>query len=128
MKFNSKTFNCGDKEYHKRNYYTNVDDAEIAKTAGKIEEQLLTDFFKAWTDAGRPVRGWEFRSLVQRKTRGGSRIPRWRGANPPGEGAPTYDFATFVKKLHEIEKFLDRRGACTRGVPPNPPLTRATTD
>ena len=68
-------------------------------------------FFKAWTDAGRPVRGWEFRPLVQSKTRGGSRIPRWRGANPPGEGAPTYDFATFSKKLHEIEKILDRKGA-----------------
>ena len=65
MKFNSKTFNCGDKQYHKRDYYTDVDDAEIAKTTGKIEEQLLTDFFKAWTEVGRPEGGWEFRPIVQ---------------------------------------------------------------
>ena len=37
--------------------------------------------------------------------RGGSRIPRRRGANPPG-GVPTYDFAKFHEKLHEIEKIL----------------------
>ena len=40
--------------------------------------------------------------------RGGSRIP-------PGNGAPTYDFA---KKLHETEKILDRRGLNTGDGPP----------
>ena len=104
VKFNSGTFNCGDKEYHKRDYYTDVDDPGIAKTAGKIEEQLLTDFFKAWTDVGRPVGDWKFRPFLQRETRGGSKIPRWRGTTPPGGGAPTYDFATFSNKLQEIEK------------------------
>ena len=68
MKFNSKMVNCGDKEYHKCDYYTNVDDADIAKTAEKIEEQLFTDFFKAWTDAGQPVIGWEFRPFVLNET------------------------------------------------------------
>ena len=31
------------------------------------------------------------------------------GANPPSVGAPTYYFVKFSKKLHEIEKILDRR-------------------
>ena len=33
---------------------------------------------------------------------------------PPG-GAPTYDFAKFSKKLHEIEKILGQ-GRCARDV------------
>ena len=33
----------------------------------------------------------------------GSRISPRRGANSP-EGAPTYDFAKFFQKLHEIER------------------------
>ena len=38
-------------------------------------------------------------------------------ANPPGGGTPTYDFAKFCEKLHEIEKILGL------GVPPlDPPL------
>ena len=41
--------------------------------------------------------------------RGGSRIPRRRGRQPSG-GAPTFDFAKFCEKLHEIEKNLGRRG------------------
>ena len=36
-------------------------------------------------------------------------FPVERGVNPPG--APTYDFAKFSKKLHEIEKILGRRGS-----------------
>ena len=36
-------------------------------------------------------------------------FPVGGGANPPG-GAPTYDFAKFHEKLHEIEKILGRRG------------------
>ena len=36
-------------------------------------------------------------------------------ANSP-EGGPTYDFAKFSKKLHEIEKFLGRGGGA--GAPP----------
>ena len=49
--------------------------------------------------------------------RGGSRIPRRRGRQPSGGrglwgwGAPTYDFAKFSKKLHEIEKIVGHRGA-----------------
>ena len=31
------------------------------------------------------------------------------GAPTGGEGAPTYDFVKISKKLHEIEKILDRR-------------------
>ena len=43
--------------------------------------------------------------------RGGSRIPRRRGRQPAkGGGAPTYDFAKFYKKLHEIEEILGRAG------------------
>ena len=34
------------------------------------------------------------------------------GANPPG-GVPTYDFAKFRKKLHEIEKILGRGGGAS---------------
>ena len=33
------------------------------------------------------------------------------GANPPGGGAPTYDFAKFYEKLHEIEKILGPKSA-----------------
>ena len=54
--------------------------------------------------------------------RGGSRIPRRRGRQPSG-GTPTYDFAKFCEKLHEIEKMLGRRGACAGCAPLNPPLT-----
>ena len=53
------------------------------------------------------------------KSRGGSKIPCRRGADPPG-GAPTYDFVKFSRKLHEIEKILGRRGA----PPLDPPLKR----
>ena len=53
---------------------------------------------------------------------GGFRIPRRRGRQP-SRGAPTYDFAEFCEKLHEIEKILGRAGGVP-GVPPlNPPLT-----
>ena len=31
-------------------------------------------------------------------------FPRGGGANSPGGGAPTYDFAKFSPKLHEIER------------------------
>ena len=37
-------------------------------------------------------------------------FPVGRGVNPGG-GAPTYDFAKFFEKMHEIEKNLDRGGA-----------------
>ena len=49
-------------------------------------------------------------------------FPVGGGANPLG-GAPTYDFAKFCEKLHEIEKILGRRGGRAPGAPPlNPPL------
>ena len=39
-------------------------------------------------------------------TSGGSRISPRRGRQlPGGGGAPTYDFAKFSQKMHEIEKF-----------------------
>ena len=37
-------------------------------------------------------------------------FPRGGGANSPG-GAPTYDFAKFSQKLHEIERIWTPRGA-----------------
>ena len=37
-------------------------------------------------------------------------------------GAPTYDFANFCEKLHEIENILGRGGARAGGPPLNPPL------
>ena len=43
-------------------------------------------------------------------------FPVGGGANSPG-GAPTYDFAKFCEKLHEIEKILGRGG----GAPATPP-------
>ena len=51
-------------------------------------------------------------------------FPVGGGANPRGGGgAPTYDFVKSSEKLHEIEKILDRRGACTGCAPPlNPSL------
>ena len=53
--------------------------------------------------------------------RGGSRIPRRRGRQPTGGGVvPTYDFAKFSKKLHEIMTILGRRGR--RAPPLDPPL------
>ena len=43
-------------------------------------------------------------------TGAGSRIPHRRGRQPSWGGAPTYDFAKFCEKLHEIENILGRRG------------------
>ena len=37
-------------------------------------------------------------------------LPQGGGANSPGEGAPTYDFAKFSRKLHEIERILTSGG------------------
>ena len=37
-------------------------------------------------------------------------FPRGGGANSPG-GAPTYDFAKFPQKLHEIERIWTPGGA-----------------
>ena len=42
-------------------------------------------------------------------------FPIGGGAKPPG--GPTYDFAKFSKKLHEIEKILVCRGVHTGGSP-----------
>ena len=44
-------------------------------------------------------------------------FPRGGGANSPG-GAPTYDFAKFSQKLHEIERIWAPRGARASLVPP----------
>ena len=48
-------------------------------------------------------------SFIIITTSGGSRISRGGGANSPG-GAPTYDFAKFSQKLHEIERIWTPRG------------------
>ena len=53
----------------------------------EFESSLLQDG-KAGADPGLPVGG---------------------GTNPPG-GAPTYDFAKFCQKLHEIENILGCSG------------------
>ena len=50
-------------------------------------------------------------------TRGGSRISRRRGCQP-SRGSPTYDFAKFCKKLHEIEEILGRRWGAHAGCAP----------
>ena len=49
-------------------------------------------------------------------------FPRGGGANSPG-GAPTYDFAKFFQKLHEIERIWAPRGG---GASLAPPLRSAT--
>ena len=49
-------------------------------------------------------------------------FPRGGGASSPGVWAPTYDFAIFSQKLHEIERILALRGMCV----PRPPLRSAT--
>ena len=62
------------------------------------------------------------RTFATDQFRGGSRIPRRRGRQPSRGEAPTYDFAKFCEKLHEIEKFLGRRGGARRVRPLlNPP-------
>ena len=48
---------------------------------------------------------------------GGYRVPRRRGRQSMGAGAPTYKFAGFSQKLHEIKKILVRRGAPTLDPP-----------
>ena len=50
-------------------------------------------------------------------------FPRGGGANSPG-GAPTYDFAKFSQKLHEIERISAPRGggACPKFYYVDPPL------
>ena len=50
-------------------------------------------------------------------SRGGYRIPRRRGHQPSGGGAPTYDFAKIGEKLHEIEKIMGHRGGMHRAHP-----------
>ena len=59
-------------------------------------------------------------------SRGGSRIPRRRGRQPSRRWAPTYKFARFVEKMHEIKKIFVRGGGRAQGAPPplDPPLDR----
>ena len=51
---------------------------------------------------------------------GGSRISPRRGRQLPG-GAPTYDFAKFSQKLHEIKRIWAPGGGVPRA-PLDPPL------
>ena len=48
-------------------------------------------------------------------------FPRGGGANSPG-GAPTYDFAKFSQKVHEIERIRTPGGARPSHPPLDPPL------
>ena len=47
-----------------------------------------------------------------------SRISPRRGHQLPGVGAPTYDFAKFSQKLHEIERIQTPREGCIPHAPP----------
>ena len=53
---------------------------------------------------------------------GGSRISPRRGSTPQRRGAPTYDFAKFSQKLHEIERIWTPRGHASLAPPLDPPL------
>ena len=52
--------------------------------------------------------------------RGGFRIPQRSGRQP--SRAPTYEFANFSKKMHEIEKISGHGGGGGRAPPLNPPM------
>ena len=59
---------------------------------------------------------------------GGSRISPRRGRQLPRGGAPTYDFAKFSPKLHEIERiWAPRGGARPKFYYVDPPLAMADT-
>ena len=47
-----------------------------------------------------------------------------RGGVPTPQGAPTYDFAKFSQKLHEIERISTRGGRASLTPPLDPPLVR----
>ena len=49
-------------------------------------------------------------------------FPRGGGTNSPG-GAPTYDFAKFSQKLHEIERIWTLGGVSPKFYYVDPPLT-----
>ena len=59
---------------------------------------------------------------------GGSRISPRRGCQLPG-GAPTYEFAKFSQKLHEIERIWTPGGGARvpRAPPLDPPMVNYTT-
>ena len=54
--------------------------------------------------------------------RGGSRIPRRRGANPPG-GRQHMILPNFAKNYMKLRKFWAVGGACAGGTPLNLPLS-----
>ena len=56
-----------------------------------------------------------FREIIYLNSVADPGFLRGGGTNPRGGGAPTYDFAKFSKKMHEIERIW------TRGHP-SPPL------
>ena len=59
------------------------------------------------------------------QSRDGSSISVGGGADPPG-GSPTYDFAIFSEKLHEIEKILGWVGASNAKVLTSLPVTKSS--
>ena len=61
------------------------------------------------------TRGWG--SFLDKLPVADPGFPRGGGANSPG-GAPTYDFAKFSQKLHEIERIWAPRGGRASLAPP----------
>ena len=59
--------------------------------------------------------------------RGGRANPRGGGGSEEwGVGAPTYDFAKFFQKLHEIERIWTPGGRTSLALPLDPPLVKST--
>ena len=60
----------------------------------------------------------------QRESVADQGFPRGGVANSPGEGAPTYDFAKFSRKLHEIERIWTPGGGWGASLAPplDPPM------
>ena len=62
-----------------------------------------------------PTRTWYIYEIYTGADPG---FPIVGGANPLGGGAPTYDFAKFCEKLHEIRKILGHGGVRPGPQPP----------
>ena len=105
--------------------YITVQRSRATRTSYRRKDAILTNFSSIFSKQIHVVANLhQSRSMVAwwiALARGGSRIPRRRGRQPY-RGAPTYDFAKFCEKLHEIEKILGRRGAGAGHAPLNPPL------
>ena len=74
-----------------------------------LSDESIQNFSDRW--------GWE----VEYQISGGSRISPRRGRQLP-RGAPTYDFAKFSQKLHEIERIWPPGRRTSLAPPLDPPL------